>query len=116
MPSVKRLFIVKLHLSYQRTAVIALVLLAIAALIVAILGNRDQGNVVATPPVRIVESVEAIWPDVKSKTLMNRQNEYRPSTNPREVDAFCVHQYSDDTNVYQYIGQTDSLNPKLSCS
>lgn len=115
MPSVKKDYIVKVSTKIQRRFIIGLILIAGVATVSLITSNKKEDVAIASP-VRAVQPVDTIMPSVKLKNLASKKIEYRPSTDMKLYEGYCVHRYTDDTYVYQYIGETDRSNPKLRCS
>ena len=103
-------------MTIKRQFLISLAMLVGIVVVLTLVTGKNSDTAAVPTPVKTVQPVEEIAPSVISKTLASKKIAYVPSANPDQNEAYCVHRYTDDSYVYQYIGQTSRSNPELSCS
>lgn len=108
--------------SFSRNKRIVFVVSAIVILLIGLLVS----NTLKTDPVlsitpivepqplegSVVLSKNEIWPH---KTLESQNTEYRLTSKPNLVDAYCVNQFTDGSVTYEFIGRSQSPDYNVTC-
>lgn len=101
----------------RRIALIAVAAVIIAAGAFALInGNARKSAGKPFNPADYIQSEPTLPPVSKLTTVIDKETEYRPSTNPKVQDAYCKNYYAKNVYTYQYLGQTDVENPTVECS
>lgn len=100
-----------------KIALIAVVVVIIAAgAYTLISGNGRKSAGKPFNHTEFIQSEPTLPPVSKLTAVIDKETEYRPSTNPKVQDAYCKNYYAKNVYTYQYLGQTDVENPTVECS